>query len=313
MDPHIKHFINHCWGSIGKDGTYPPFFPGPQPISIERKHMPSLQKKSYCVCEKTDGTRIALVCATIGGEKISVIVNRAMHITPVKFKSLPKMAYEGTVLDGEMVQSADGKQYLMVYDAVIVSGIDVKRKNLHDRMHAIKKFVSGVMKMKTDPFIIKLKKFYSMEEVGDLISDIKNGEFCYDTDGLVFTPVQDPIRMGTHETMFKWKPKEKNTVDFLVKNRSDGTIGLYIQDRGDLVFGSLIKPDNISSEWKLALVDNTIVECKYMEDSWPRWWNPVNIRTDKTHPNNRRTLNNTMINIEENIQIHEFTLLNKQK
>ena len=36
-------------------------------------------------------------------------------------------------------------------------------------------------------------------------------------DGLVFTPVYDPIRLGTHETMFKWKPLEKNTVDFLMK------------------------------------------------------------------------------------------------
>ena len=36
-------------------------------------------------------------------------------------------------------------------------------------------------------------------------------------DGLVLHPVNEPIRLGTHETMFKWKPQEQNTVDFLMK------------------------------------------------------------------------------------------------
>ena len=38
-----------------------------------------------------------------------------------------------------------------------------------------------------------------------------------EVDGLVFTPINEPIRIGTHETMFKWKPQAKNTVDFLMK------------------------------------------------------------------------------------------------
>ena len=160
MEPHIKHFINHCWGSIGKDGTYPPFFPGPQPISIERKHISILKRNEYYACEKTDGTRIAFVCATINGERVSVIVNRAMNMTPVVFKSLPRKAYQGTILDGEMVKGSDGKEYLMVYDAIMISGQDIKNNNLRQRLDLVKKFASSIMKMKSDPFVIKLKRFY---------------------------------------------------------------------------------------------------------------------------------------------------------
>ena len=43
---HVVKFIHHVWGS--KD-----YFPGPQPISIERKHFPILKGAEYVVCENS--------------------------------------------------------------------------------------------------------------------------------------------------------------------------------------------------------------------------------------------------------------------
>ena len=45
---HVVNYIHTCWKS--KD-----YFPGPQPISIERRHFPILKGAEYLVCEKTDG------------------------------------------------------------------------------------------------------------------------------------------------------------------------------------------------------------------------------------------------------------------
>ncbi len=306
----LEKFINVSWGSIGKDGTFPPFFPGPQPISIERRHMNLLNRNEYFVCEKTDGVRIILVCYTVNGKKIAVTVNRAMEMEEVSF-CFPKNAFNGTILDGEMVTARDGKKYFMVYDAVIVSGTCVKNMNLMNRIYIIDRFVKGILKVKMDKFEIKLKKFYYMKHIKYLIKLVENKKFQYSTDGLIFTPVFEPIRIGTHDTMFKWKPREKNTIDFKVINRNENEIGLYIQDRGDMVFQSLIKTKNITEEWRKKLVDNVIVECEYQWDQWPHWWKPICIRTDKTHPNNRRTLYRTMINIEENIQLCEFIKFEK--
>lgn len=307
----LKKFIHTSWGSVGKDGTYPPFFPGPQPISIERRHMNLLNRNEYFVCEKTDGVRIILVCCTINGKKIAVTVNRAMEMEIVRF-CFPRGAFEGTILDGEMVSTRDGKKFLMIYDAVSVYGKSIKNSNLMERLSTIDRFIKGIMKVPADKFEIKLKKFYYMKHMKYLVGALMNSEFPYDTDGVVFTPVFDPIRIGTHDTMFKWKPREKNTIDFRVKNRASGEVGLYIQDKGELVFESIVEPQNLSPEWKTKLHDNTIVECEYQWKQWPRWWKPVGIRTDKTHPNNRRTLHRTMINIEENIQLHEFIKLEKR-
>ena len=296
----LSKFINHSWGSVGKDGTFPPFFPGPQPISIERKHIPGLSRARYFACEKTDGTRMAIVCKLIGKKKYTVVVNRAMEMRSVKFYMSSK-SYGGTILDGEFV----GDKF-MIYDAVMVSGMSVKHMNLDYRLGYVEPFIKAIMKMPSDPFVIKLKTFYPSTDMNDLIRRVKNNDFPYENDGLVFTPVDEPVKMGTHESMFKWKPKDKNTIDYLVKPRKGGDLGLYIQERGEHIFSTMITP---SPEWVGRLQPGTIVECRYLSDSWPRRWEPVNIRVDKTHPNNRRTLHRTMVNIEEDIKIDEFSKL----
>ena len=51
-------------------------------------------------------------------------------------------------------------------------------------------------------------------------------------------------------------------------------------------------------------VVDTIVECKYI--SHLRKWVPIGVRTDKHHPNNRRTFYKTLENIREDIQLNEF-------
>ena len=106
----------------------------------------------------------------------------------------------------------------------------------------------------------------------------------------MFTPVDEPVRSGTHETMFKWKPKDRITIDFLVRGKD-----LYLQERGQLYKESEIHGNH-------SYPDDTILECAYGELGW----SPVKVRTDKTHPNNRRTFLRTLINLKENIGYEEF-------
>jgi len=90
-----------------------------------------------------------------------------------------------------------------------------------------------------------------------------------------------------------------------VKHRPNGSCGLYVQEKGTLIFESELPPDRVEP-WVL---EDAIVECRYMIDDIPMWWKPVGLRQDKTYPNNRRTFYRTMINIREDIQWEEFTRL----
>ena len=276
MNKSLKEFIAQVW-----DGSDPERFPGPQPISIERRHFPMLKRQPYVVCEKTDGTRYMLACWTFEDKRTCVIVDRAFQTRDVPM-AIPRQ----TLLDGELVQAKDGKWLYMVYDAVAVNGQVVAHLPLTQRLERAAKLVKGILRSKKDPFEIRVKKMIPLEKIQTLPS---LEEFPYETDGIVITPVNERIRTGTHETLFKWKPHNRITIDFLVRGKT-----LCVQDKG------VLHAEAELYHWDAQ--DGVIVECGYGENGWC----PVKIRTDKTHPNNRRTYSRTIVNLRENIQLKEF-------
>lgn len=274
----MKTFIQKCWGT-----SDPSRFPGPQPVSIERRHFPLLTQQPYLVCEKTDGTRYLLASTGDG----VFLVNRAFDITKVQGVRIPK----DTLLDGELVKTRAGKTLFLIFDVVCVKGEDLKTFPLDIRLEKARGIVKGIIKTASASFELRIK---TMVPLGDLEKMPQLDSFEYETDGLVFTPVREPIRTGTHETLFKWKPHDQITVDFELKLGTD----LYVQDRGIPYKESCLHLRNR----RLDLPDGTIVECGYGEVGWF----VVKVRTDKTYANNRRTYFRTCVNLQERIQLSEF-------
>ena len=247
-----------------------------------------------------------LVATTYEGKPVCMLVNSAFDMIPVKLR-LSRTVYEGTILDGELYENT-----LMVYDALLVCGEPIGHLNLLGRLAAAEKMMKGIIYVKYDMYRLKMKTFHAMRDFD---------HFMYQylptveqrVDGLVFTPVNEPMRIGTHETMFKWKPCEKNTVDFLMKRgesfkgvgqKGDPVWKLYVQEKGKLFFESEFPLTTMNEPW---FEEGAIVECMYITwEPGPIWWKPIKRRRDKTHPNNRRTFYRTIVNIKENIQMKEF-------
>ena len=269
-------FIQAAW-----QGAAAGRFPGPQPVSIERRHFRLLKRQPYLVSEKTDGVRHLLVSTPDG---LAALVNRAFLVEPVKIR-VPK----DTLLDGELVKTRTGKMLFVVYDAVRVKGENLMHAPLTERLEKARGVLKGIIKTAGAPFEIRVK---TMWDLGSPIPDLNS--FEYETDGLVFTPIEEPIRMGTHETMFKWKPRERITIDFCLQNGHE----LFVQDRGEPYKEAELHTRNQRSD----LPDGTIVECGYGDLGWF----VEKIRTDKTHANNRRTYFRTLVNIRENIQLQDL-------
>jgi len=290
MNEYVKKFILKTWGVKDR-------FPGPQPISIEFKHFPILRNNDYVVCEKTDGVRHMMVALMYEGKKQCVFVNRnfQMFSVPLHFK---KSIFDGTILDGELY----GDTFL-VYDTVMVEGEVIGHQNFLNRLEHMERVTKSLIGMKSDRIKMKVKKFHVMKEfktfMNDYLPTVKES-----MDGLVFTPVNEQVLTGTHETMFKWKPKEKNTIDFMAKVNDQGIWRLYIQDKGKLYMEGEIPPDKVAST--PLLEDGAILECMYMENDKPMWWKPLLKREDKNYPNNRRTFYRTLVNIKEDIKMNEF-------
>lgn len=299
LHKHVVEFIHRVWGS--KD-----YFPGPQPVSVEYKHFPILRAGEYVVCEKTDGERHMMVATTFEGKPKCFFVNRAFDMFEVKI-NLNKRAYEGTILDGELYDNT-----LMIYDALLINGEPVGHLGLCHRLTEAEKLLKMVVYMSFDKYRLKMKTFYAFSDF-EYFMDGYLPTVQQKVDGIVFTPLNEPVRIGTHETMFKWKPREKNTVDFQMKRgMSFDGVGkpgvpvwkLYVQEKGKLFYESEFPLSRLNEPW---FEEDAIVECMYVTwEQGPIWWKPLKRRRDKTHPNNRRTFYRTIVNIKEDIQMKEF-------
>jgi hypothetical protein len=155
------------------------------------------------------------------------------------------------LLDGELVKLKNQKTAFVVHDAVLVKGENVMNLTLDQRLEKARGVTKAIIKTATAPFEVRVKKMYRLFE--ESIPDLNS--FDYETDGIVMTPIEEPVRMGTHETMFKWKPRERITIDFMIKNGFE----LFVQDRGVPYKESELHLKNSQP----SMPDGTIVECGY--------------------------------------------------
>jgi len=124
-------------------------------------------------------------------------------------------------------------------------------KNVRYRLQLLQQFVSRIKPVsiiahsgdgnttKTCEFTIKCKNFCMtspgvsiFQACSRIMSDIYDGIYPYNTDGMIFTPSNTgvassvvgkagPLQKISWERSFKWKPAEFNTIDFLVSIKKD--------------------------------------------------------------------------------------------
>jgi hypothetical protein len=279
------------WWNVSPNSRY---FPGPQPVSIERKDFETLKYNNYWVSYKSDGVRFLFVFLRIDDKNYALLVNRNTDMYLVRVTTA-QAVFQGTVLDGELVYDQDAQRHeYIVYDATIVCGFSVVQDPLSARLEKALTVTNHVTK---SDIPLKIKLFYPLRDFDDYVKHVVP-EIRHGTDGYIFTPENSPVLSGTHYRMFKWKEQMKNTVDFQVEKDR------LRLSKGNTTVGVPDKLVDVNSELaKRIRKGPCIVECRYVS---PQKWTPILIREDKSHPNNVLTYTKTLFNIEENIQIFEF-------
>jgi len=284
-------------------------FPGPNPVAFEKKNIDTLHNDVYVVCEKTDGERYLLVNIVLNGEAKCILVNRSnkMYFIDLLFSS---EVYEGTVFDGELVTNNSGESVFLVFDCIVYVGVNYSQKNHHMRYNCILDCIINKYEYcPTDFFKLKTKLFFQygpeLEKTWEYIKSTTENKI----DGLIFTPVHHHIKLGRDNHLFKWKCDKQHTVDLLLKYEGKKYIAYGNNCNSNYIF-KIIKPSdesfkNISSFFnKLVKLpkEGYIVECNYSNETLV----PIRIRTDKTSPNNKVTIENTLKNIYENLEIQDL-------
>ena len=230
--------------------------------NIDDLNIPNIHG-AYTVTDKADCTRKLLYIGQKG--KIYMIdINMNVQYTGLLTKD---NKFYNSVLDGEHIIHDKNGKYLNLYMCFYIYfknkddlryfpliyrdnlSFDDKKYNTGiSRLEELTKFVKqmdilSIVKDKKPTMDIKVKTFYSnitsknekisiFKSCGSLLDLMNDNLFDYETDGLIFTPIDKSVgsdKLGvlehqkTWKHSFKWKPPEFNTIDFLVTTKKSET------------------------------------------------------------------------------------------
>lgn len=216
-------------------------FAGPNPVTLEKVNLiapdvdiVSVKDGTYVVTEKADGYRAILM---VSAENLLpyYLSKTSMRWTLLEDRKCPP-ELGGSLLDCELVETLSKKKLLLAFDIFCFGGESVAHLPLGSQDD--KDSRSGCMDVFASVFpssAFRLKRYRPIEEACDILEDAKLGVMIdYMVDGLIYMPVNLPIggqfvndapkSFNSWNRVFKWKPPEKNSIDFLVD--VDGSRGI---------------------------------------------------------------------------------------
>lgn len=305
------NFINYLTRNILFNWNYrgEAQFPCPQPVSIERKDFDKLKSYEYFVGVKNDGVRYIMFFTTDKtNRKLCILCDRSLNFYTVDIKGDDSI-YSGTLFDGELVKDGDSYTFI-IYDSVLMCGNRVNKNNFASRLAEIDCCVKTLLSpIKTNFMTIETKTFYKLSDFVNFLDDYENHK---NKDGIIFMPNNLPVLNGTQFSMFKWKPSDKHTVDFLIREESDKDLSAHVYHQQKLTKFANIKYNTEQGKEfidKYHTLENKktdcILECLFVKNL--QNFSPILVRTDKNYPNSLRTVERTLFNAEEDIQLSEFT------
>jgi len=250
-----KQFEEHMLKRIS-----PRNFMGPSVMTLQMNNIATKSKDSmipnirgnYVVTEKTDGERMLLY---INGEGRIYLIDTNMNVS-FTGSVVQDNNVKNSLFDGEYIRYNKEKRHVdnfAVFDAYFIDGNDIRsqpftheiqseregsRYQLLTQSISQMKHVSitkskSKIHIKEKQFVMNSKSIFAA--CNQILSKIERGLFEYNTDGLIFTPIdlgvggQKPGQISTRpmktswEHSLKWKPAHDNTVDFLVSIQKDKT------------------------------------------------------------------------------------------
>jgi hypothetical protein len=308
----IQEEICRMWGVSNVSNR----FLGPQPISIERKHISRLKSERYLATEKTDGERFLLVFIEAGDPPQGhvILVNRKNECFLLE-ATVRCTLTQGTILDGELIEKNGKRGFdFLTFDCICAFGKSCVSESFENRIQTAAVVVSNVSSCKL--MNLKIKEFVPLTGLERYMTTVMP-KLDHKVDGLIFTPCALPVEIGTNFSMFKWKPRYSNTVDFAIEPRQFAfklTYNAQVmktdrQTKKTYLFrlkNVHIEVDPTFHEMVQKSKTSLIVECENVCMGQSEIWKALFVRNDKTYPNSLMTYSKTKINIQENIAPSEF-------
>lgn len=312
--------------------------PAPQPVSLERSHLALLKERQYVVADKSDGVRMCLFLTRVSsGREHAVLVDRKLSVYQVPVAAVSR-CFDGSLFDGELVWSSSGSHMFLVFDAVAWRGdvASVAHEPLPRRLELVRRVFdlgadevigadAASVKAKEGKVVcggnahglsFRPKSCFPLEMLPTLLRQLPTTP--YRVDGLILTPVDDPVRCGRHPFMykFKWNHTLDLQANCATRELCVGAGAARPSERVPLPEGLCAAPDFWSALQDIMKPGdspiNLIVECsleQQQEQPSTVFLQLEAIRRDKSHPNSLFTVTRTLQSFEDHLTLEELKVI----
>lgn len=316
-------------------------FPGAQPVSFSRRHINALMSKNFLVCEKSDGLRCLMLLSQFvaedgNAEERIYLITRKCEVSWVQNlhvpseRGNPRPFQVGTLIDGELVRSFDGKTRFFMFDLLAHQGKVLSDRNLEKRLGYLDQLVfrpfasfcnHAPSSAASFDFKIYMKTMSQSYRLDSVLSQKRE----HLSDGLIFTSVPDPYVYGTDPHIMKWKPASENSVDFAIRldflHSDDPTVDtdyytkpqvtlLVWEGKTERDYGSLYISDDEWDAWRALEepLNYRIVEVvQEITDKGEKRWRFLRFRDDKDHGNHADIVTKVLESINDSLSLEELT------
>ena len=258
-------------------------FPGTHPVHVTRTSLvKNLNRFPYCISKKIDGTRYMMIVA---GQRLW-FMNRCLNVW--KGPCADRLgAFDASVFDVEALHRT-----VTIIDAINSCGTCIRSWTLPNRTNTTTNLLQ-VTGQTVGTLRLLAQTYHDVaEDLSKIMSDSINDNSC---DGLVFTPKRTSYRLGRNNNLIKWKPTERNTVDFSFGG--DGKVYCIGEGGTMICYGNVVDvPKDVQAE--------SVIEC--LADFNRDLWVFYRVRHDKTNPNAQWIVDNIIQSIKDNITTDEL-------
>jgi len=229
-----------------------PYFLAPKPVTLEKKNLIDPDTtygvvsilKNYAVTDKADGERMLLY---IDEQGEAYLINNTYNVKKtglvVQSNQLHQSLFDGEYIPKELLKDDSEFDIFAVFDVYFIQKESVMhlplmatgKPNRYQKMQMALQdsyWNNGEVYLKVE---MKAHYYEEGKSIFKKCKDIlENPKRRYDIDGLVFTPIDLPVfayypnqfkklkgKSVAWDRVFKWKPADQNTIDFLVKMQPD--------------------------------------------------------------------------------------------
>ena len=261
------------------------------------------------------------------GRPVAVMISREMEMYEIEVWASEAHFDDGTLLDGELAWSCKDDQSALTmeyyaFDCMCMAGRRLRDETLLVRLGAVTDAVTLLpmhddriarfsrerdaelldfiaedgrivctpdnrygLRLRTKPMLRASEWARRLSTYGEAAAWGEDSGAAYD--GIIFTPIQCPVYVGSHLTLYKWKPVGSITVDVAVR---DGALYLRSDERE-------VRVESVGG-YTLRLgigdIDDGVFECTLETVGHGFTLFPQRRREDKRSPNKVQTVESTI-------------------